>query len=168
MFHAVYKNGVVVERSSFEMLPKSEEVLFFAKSEGDKSHTEYSIIDSCGEPITLTLNGCRLIGCELSDYQGYPYINLEFEISGHGAEKLQIWREEWKELGPLSTIAHIIGRINQCGYTIYLEVRELEKENRQLKWENKDLKEDMQGLERHCHYLNGELMKAEEQLKHQQ
>ena len=165
MFQAVYKNGAIVERSSFDMLPKSDEVLFYAKSEGNKSRTEYSIIDSYGEPRTLPLNGCKLIGCILNSYRGHPYIELEFEIYGLGVEKLQIWREEWQCDNPLSTVALIAERVRQCGYDTYLAFRELEQENRQLRWENKELKEELEGLEEHCKYLNDELLKAESQLK---
>ena len=165
MFQAVYKNGAIVERSSFDMLPKSDEVLFYAKSEGNKSRTEYSIIDSYGEPRTLPLNGCRLIGCILNSYRGHPYIELEFEIYGIGVEKLQIWREEWQSKEPLSEIAHIIERVRQCGYKIFLEVRELEQENRKLRWENKDSKEEHDALLKHINFLETELSKVESQLK---
>lgn len=165
MFQAVYKNGAIVERCLFEMLPKSEEVFFYTKSVGNKSHTEYSIIDACGEAKTLSLNCCKLIGLVLDNYQGYPYIELEFEVANRGIEKLQIWKEEWQCDNPLSIVALIAERVRQCGYDTYLAFRELEQENRQLRWENKELKEELEGLEEHCKYLNDELLKAESQLK---
>ena len=165
MFHSVYKNGTIVERCLFEMLPKSEEVFFYIRSKGDKMHAEYSIINAYGETKILPLNGCKLIGLLLNNYQGYPYIELEFEIVNRGVERLQIWREEWQCDNPLSTVALIAERVNQCGYDTYLAFRELERENRKLKWENKDLKEDMEGLEKHRKYLTDELFKAENKLK---
>ena len=128
-------------------------------------HAEYSIINAYGETKILPLNGCKLIGLLLNNYQGYPYIELEFEIVNRGVERLQIWREEWQCDNPLSTVALIAERVNQCGYDTYLAFRELERENRKLKWENKDLKEDMEGLEKHRKYLTDELFKAESKLK---
>ena len=128
-------------------------------------HAEYSIINAYGETKILPLNGCKLIGLLLNNYQGYPYIELEFEVANRGVERLQIWREEWQCDNPLSTVALIAERVRQCGYDTYLAFRELEQENRQLRWENKELKEELEGLEKHRKYLTDELFKAENKLK---
>ena len=163
MFCAIYKNGAVIERDSFDILPKSEEVFFYVRSEGDKLRADYTIIDSHGEPTILQLNGCKLIGIALDNYQEYPYLKLEFEIHNLGATKLKLWKSEWHCDEALSSVAIIADRIAKCGYDIYLTLRELEQENRKLKWENKDLKEEHTALLKHLNFLETELSRVEAQ-----
>ena len=154
MFYAVYENGAVVSRTSFEMLPQTEDILFYAKSEEVLSHTYYHILNTEGKINPLQLNKCKLIGIIQNNYNGYHCAILEFEIPKKGVEKLEIGKYEWEAEQPLSVTASIVDKINHCGYYLYLAFREL--------WEkNSELDKGLELLEDQINTLEEKLVKLE-------
>ena len=136
-FYAIYKNGEVIERLSIDMLPKSDNVFFYVKSNTIVSykygeHAEYCIINSAGETENVVLNGCSLVGFRTTGTGSNFYVELEFDILNKGLEKIRIKHELW-DINEIRTVALIAHRINMCGYEMFLHFQKLEEENYQLK-----------------------------------
>ena len=117
MFYAVYTNGAVDMKPTFELLHhSSEDILFFAECHSDTSCRYYHFLNSQGETTLLTLNGCKLLSTIYKFSDTNPSIELEVERPSRGVERVEVYRQEGFYSPPLSIVASIIRDINKVGF----------------------------------------------------
>ena len=155
MFCAVYKNGLVVEKDSFDMLPHSEEIIFYAQSEHTLLRTNYRILSSEGIIGSLPVKGCELISVMRGGSEVCPYVELAFKMTDNSIERIKAWKTEWDGYQSLSAVARIVEQINQCGCEMYFAYCK-------LKAENDALKSRISVLETNCNALGMQIMDFEE------
>ena len=119
MFFAVYENGAIEMKLSFEMLHKSDYILFYAKSQVVGSCKYYHLLNSKCEFSPLTLNGCKIYGIIQHDNHGKLYVELEVESPNRGVEKVEVYRQSGFYFPPLAVVASVIRAINRLGYDVY-------------------------------------------------
>lgn len=119
MFYAVYENGMVDMKTSFEMLHKSGKILFFAEEYEHRPYRYYYFIDINCHRVQLALNGCNLNCIIQHSENGIPCIELEIESPNYGIEKVEVYRQHPLFPQPLSQVSSIIGDINRFGYEAY-------------------------------------------------
>ena len=117
MFYAVYTNGAIDMKQTFEMLHhSSEHILFFAKCHTDTSCRYYLFLNSKGETAPLIVNGCKLISV-IYNFSATPStIALDIEQPNQGVERVEIYKQDKFYLSPLSIVAAVIGNIGKIGF----------------------------------------------------
>ena len=116
MFYAVYTNGAIDMKPTFEMLHhSSEHILFFAKCHTDASCRYYLFLNSKGETTPLIVNGGKLISAIYNFSAPPPTIELEVELPSREVERVEIYRQDNFYLPPLSIVAAAIRSINKLG-----------------------------------------------------
>ena len=116
MFYAVYTNGAIDMKLTFEMLHhSSEHILFFAKCHTDASCRYYLFLNSKGETTPLIVNGGKLISAIYNFSATSPTIELEVELPSREVERVEIYRQDNFYLPPLSIVAAAIRSINKLG-----------------------------------------------------
>ena len=116
MFYAVYTNGAIDMKPTFEMLHhSSEHILFFAKCHTDASYRYYLFLNSKGETTPLIVNGSKLISAIYNFSATPPTIALEVELPSREVERVEIYRQDNFYLPPLSIVAAAIRSINKLG-----------------------------------------------------
>ena len=104
---------------SFEMLHKSGDILFFAKSYLYGDNKYYFPINSKGEITPLALNGCML-RCFIQYYNGGDiYVEFEFDSPDRGIERVKLYRHTDPFISPLKAIISIIKEIDRLGYSAF-------------------------------------------------
>ncbi|MBR6655296.1 MAG: hypothetical protein IKL20_01655 [Alistipes sp.] len=117
MFYAVYRNGAIEMKPTFEMLHhSSEHIILFAKCHTYTSCKHYRFLNQQGETTILTLNGCKLLSVIYNISTPTPSIELEVERPSRGVERVEAYRQDGFYIPPLSIIAFVIDKINRVGF----------------------------------------------------
>ena len=146
MFCAVYKNGMVREQESFDKLPHSEDITFYAQSEHSLLYTKYHILNVDGTKGVLPIKGGNLVSVIRGGSEVCPYVELKFEMPDKTVERMKVWQSDWDGHLPLSAVARIVEQINQCGCEMYFAYCKLRSENQALKSRISVLKTDCNTL----------------------
>ena len=120
MYYAVYTNGAIDVKQTFDMLHHSSKyILFFAKPFDDASCRYYYLLNVNGEICPLELNGGKLISI-IYKYSDASYtIAFELELPDRGVEIIDVYEEENFHFPPLSISASLINRINEMGLKVF-------------------------------------------------
>ena len=119
MFLAVYENGAIDMKHSFEMLHKSGKILFFAQSQVATPHIYYNLINSKCELTPLELHGCKIHRIIQYKNQEEICVELEVESPNRGIEKVGIYRQPEFYINPLTVVVSVIRTIDLIGYDRY-------------------------------------------------
>ena len=119
MFFAVYENGAIDMKLSFEMLHKSGKILFYAQSQVVGSCKYYRLLNSKCESTPLALNGCKVHRIIQYDNHGELYVVLEVELSNGDVECVEVYRQYGFYFPPLTMVASVFRTIHRFGYDAY-------------------------------------------------
>ena len=121
MFYAVYTNGAVDMKPTFELLHhSSEDILFFAECSTDSSCKYYHFLHSKGESTYLTLNGGKLISIIYKHSTTPRIIAFEIESQDRGVEIIDLYEERGSYSPPLTISASLIRHLNKVGLRAFL------------------------------------------------
>ncbi len=108
MFYAVYENGAIDMKPTFEMLHKSEYTLFYARLHIVGSCKYYYLLNSKCETTPLQLNGCKLHSIIQRNECGFLYVEMEVERPRGEIEIVEIYRQKYFYFSPLTIAASVI------------------------------------------------------------
>lgn len=121
MFYAVYTNGVIDMKLTFEMLHhSSKHILFFAECHDDTSCRRYHFLNSHGESTYLTVNGGKLISIIYKNSITPRIIAFEIESPDRGVEIVDLYEEQGFYFPPLTISASLIRHLNEVGLRAFL------------------------------------------------
>ena len=121
MYCAVYTNGAMDMKPTFEMLHHSSEyILFFVRITSCISCRYYHLLNIKGEMSPLELNGCKLISIIYKHSTTPPVIAFELELPDRGVEIIDIYDYPNFYFPPLSISASLIKNINEIGIKDFL------------------------------------------------
>ena len=118
MFYAVYENGAIEMKFSFEELHKSEHILFYVKSHIDQSYKYYSLLNAKCETEPLALNGGKLYGIIQRDNCGRYSLEFDIETPSKGIERVEVYRQEGFYFPPLYIASLIIRNIDSENFAL--------------------------------------------------
>ena len=123
MYCAVYTNGAIDMKPTFEMLHHSSKyILFFVRITECISCRYYHLLNVKGEISPLELNGCKLISIIYKHSTTPPVIALELELPDRGVEIIDVYEYPGFYFPPLSISASLIKHINQIGIKEFLRL----------------------------------------------
>ena len=123
MYCAVYTNGAMDMKPTFEMLHHSSKyILFFVRITDCISCRYYHLLNVKGEISPLELNGCKLISIIYKHSTTPPVIAFELELPDRGVEIVDVYEYPGFHFPPLSISASLIKYINQIGIKEFLRL----------------------------------------------
>jgi len=121
MYCAVYTNGAMDMKMTFEMLHHSSKyILFFVRITNGISCRYYHLLNAKGEISPLELNGCKLISIIDKLSATPPVIAFEIETPDRGVEIVDVYVQKGFLFPPLSISATFIKHINKVGIKEFL------------------------------------------------
>ena len=123
MYCAVYTNGAMDMKPTFEMLHHSSKyILFFVRITNFMSCRYYHLLNIKGEISPLELNGCKLISIIEKHSTTSPVIAFEIELPDRGVEIVDVYEQQGFYFPPLSISASLIKHINEIGIKDFLRL----------------------------------------------
>ena len=123
MYCAVYTNGAMDMKLTFEMLHHSSKyILFFVRIINCISCRYYHLLNIKGEMSPLELNGCKLISIIEKHSTTSPVIAFEIELPDRGVEIVDVYEQQGFYFPPLSISASLIKHINEIGIKDFLRL----------------------------------------------
>ena len=123
MYCAVYTNGAMDMKPTFEMLHHSSKyILFFVSITDCISCRYYHLLNIKGEISPLELNGCKLISIIEKHSTTSPVIAFEIELPDRGVEIVDVYEQQGFYFPPLSISASLIKHINEIGIKDFLRL----------------------------------------------
>jgi hypothetical protein len=123
MYCAVYTNGAIDMKLTFEMLHHSSKyILFFVRITDFMSCRYYHLLNIKGEISPLELNGCKLISIIHKHSTTPAVIAFELELPDRGVEIIDVYEYPNFYFPPLSISASLIKHINIIGIKEFLRL----------------------------------------------
>ena len=123
MYCAVYTNGAMDMKPTFEMLHHSSKyILFFVRITSCISCRYYHLLNIKGEISPLELNGGKLVSIIYKYSTTPPVIAFELELPDRGVEIVDVYEQQGFYFPPLSISASLIKYINQIGIKEFLRL----------------------------------------------
>ena len=123
MYCAVYTNGAMDMKPTFEMLHHSSKyILFFVRITNCISCRYYHLLNTKGEISPLELNGCKLISIIEKHSTTSPVIAFEIDLPDRGVEIVDVYEQQGFRFPPLSISASLIKHINEMGIKEFLRL----------------------------------------------
>ncbi len=123
MYCAVYTNGAIDMKPTFEKLHHSSKyILFFVRITDCISCIYYHLLNIKGEISPLELNGCKLISIIEKHSTTSPIIAFEIELPDRGVEIVDVYEQQGFYFPPLSISASLIKHINEIGIKDFLRL----------------------------------------------
>ena len=121
MYCAVYTNGAIDMKPTFEMLHHSSKyILFFVRITNCISCRYYHLLNVKGEISPLELNGGRLISIIYKHSTTPSVIAFELELPDRGMEIIDVYEYPGFYFSPLSISASLIKHLNKVGLKVFL------------------------------------------------
>lgn len=121
MYCAVYTNGAMDMKPTFEMLHHSSKyILFFVRITNCISCRYYHLLNIKGEIYPLEFNGGKLISIIYKHSTTPAVIAFELELPGRDVEIIDVYEYPGFYFSPLSISASLIKHLNKVGLKAFL------------------------------------------------